>query len=188
MSCCLATQTTARPGGLHRSRRTDEPGTPRSDDGAARAPCAGAQRFHSDRMSIRHEEPPPAPDAEASEHLALLRGARSPQKSAATLLLAQFREGYWLNRLTRDPALNAVRRDGEASSVDWDRVLELLRSPGRLDDAALNPQTAGACLAVLEIAASLAAGHPLDLGEAARRLPRREWSRILSSIRRIAQA
>jgi hypothetical protein len=64
--------------------------------------------------------------------------------------------------------------------------VDLLGVPGALDDGRLEPGTMGPHLAALEIAASLAVGHPVDLCRAARRLPASDWRDIISRIENAA--
>ncbi|MFE1879551.1 CBS domain-containing protein [Streptomyces diastatochromogenes] len=95
------------------------------------------------------------------------------------MVLASFRGGYWLRRFIEEPALGAVEPHDRPTAVNWAGVLELLRTPELLDDHRREPGTMGPHLTVLEIAASLAAGHPLDLRRAAMQLSGAEWRDVL---------
>lgn len=96
------------------------------------------------------------------------------------MVLASFRGGYWLRRFIEEPALSAaVEPYDRPTSVNWAGVLKLLRTPELLDDNRRGPGTMGPHLTVLEIAASLAAGHPLDLRRAAMQLSGAEWRDVL---------
>jgi len=109
----------------------------------------------------------------------LVAGVGNYQMRRATIALGLFRDGYWLRRFVEDPALSgAVKPEGQPTWVDWDRVAELLETPELLDDDDLEPGTMGPHLAVLEIAASLGGGRPVDLKHAARVLPAAEWRRL----------
>jgi hypothetical protein len=114
-------------------------------------------------------------------HLArqLMEGVGNHQMRRATVVLACFRDGYWLRRFVQQPALGAVEPLDRPTSVNWARVADLLRMPERLDDDGLEPGSMGAHLAVLELAASLAVGHPADLRRAALQLPKAEWRDVL---------
>ncbi|WP_333772487.1 hypothetical protein [Streptomyces sp. IBSBF 3136] len=109
----------------------------------------------------------------------LVEGVGNHQERKATVVLASFRGGYWLRRFTEEPALDAVRPHDRPTSVDWVRLRELLRRPELLDDGRREPGSMGPHLAVLEIAVSLAAGHPLDLCRVAMQLSGAEWRDVL---------
>ncbi|MEU3827494.1 hypothetical protein GT045_14430 [Streptomyces sp. SID486] len=105
----------------------------------------------------------------------LVEGVGNHQMRRATLVLAFFRDGYWLRRFVEEPELGAVVPRDRPASVNWAGVRELLRTPELLDDGRREPGTMGPHLAVLELAASLAAGHPIDLCRAATQLSGAEW-------------
>ncbi|MFE2103852.1 MULTISPECIES: hypothetical protein [unclassified Streptomyces] len=109
----------------------------------------------------------------------LVESVGNHQMRRATVVLASFRGGYWLRRFIEEPALDAVEPYDRPTSVNWAGVLKLLRTPALLDDNRREPGTMGPHLTVLQIAASLAAGHPLDLRRAAMQLSGAEWRDVL---------
>ncbi|MEU1134771.1 hypothetical protein ABZ383_33780 [Streptomyces sp. NPDC005900] len=110
----------------------------------------------------------------------LVHGVGNHQMRKATVLLAFFRNGYWLRRFTDESGLNAVEPADDPTSVNWTRVRELLTDPDLLDDPRIEPGSMAPHLAILGIAASLAAGHPVDLRQAALQLPGTDWRRAMS--------
>ncbi|MEU7427923.1 hypothetical protein [Streptomyces sp. NPDC040750] len=109
----------------------------------------------------------------------LVEGVDNPQMRQATVVLAYFRAGYWLRRFSEEPMLGAVVPTDRPTSVNWASVLELLGTPELLNDHRREPGTMGPHLTVLEMAASLALGHPLDLRRAAMQLSGAEWRDVL---------
>ncbi|MFI6653208.1 hypothetical protein ACIBI8_37165 [Streptomyces sp. NPDC050529] len=129
----------------------------------------------------------PSPRRTLPEGLQLLRqlnhGAGNYQMRKATSLLGFVKDGYWLCRFAHDSALAGVLEPAKhPTSMNWDQVVEYLRTPQVLEDNDLEPGTMGPHLALLEIAASLAVGHPVDLCRAALVLPAREWREILERL------
>lgn len=117
----------------------------------------------------------------------LLAGVGNHQMRRATHLLGFCQDGYWLCRFAHDPALaGALEPADHPTSVNWNRVVELLSTPEALEDDDLEPGTMVTHLMLLEIAASLAAGHPVDLCRAARVLPAAEWRDVLSRMENAA--
>ncbi|MGX1885784.1 hypothetical protein [Streptomyces sp. NPDC055287] len=151
----------------------------------------------------------PAPRRAVPEGVRLARWLTASvgnlQMRRATVVLGFYRDGYWLRRFVHDPAFSGsieqpidpqvwqlvngrhsvpaspVRAE-DSASVNWDRVVALLGSPDALDDGDLEPGAMGPHLAALEIAASLAVGHPVDLCRAARVLPAADWRDLFSRI------
>ncbi|MFG2603238.1 hypothetical protein ACGFT2_06795 [Streptomyces sp. NPDC048514] len=109
----------------------------------------------------------------------LVQGVGNHQMRRATVVLAFFRDGYWLRRFIEEPALGALEPPDRPTAVNWAGVLELLRTPELLNDNRREPGTMGPHLTVLEMAASLAVGHPLDLRRAAMQLSGAEWRDVL---------
>ncbi|OXY89639.1 hypothetical protein [Streptomyces diastatochromogenes] len=128
---------------------------------------------HADELSVLQ-----APQAAVLARQ-LVESVGNHQRRRATVVLASFRGGYWLRRFIEEPALGAVEPPDRPTAVNWAGVLELLRTPELLDDHRREPGTMGPHLTVLEIAASLAAGHPLDLRRAAMQLSGAEWRDVL---------
>ena len=117
----------------------------------------------------------------------LTTGFGNWQMRCGTHLLGFCQDGYWLLRFAHDPALAGVLEPADRpTSVNWDRVVQLLNTPGALEDDALEPGTMGPHLALLGIAASLAVGHPVDLCRAARVLPAADWRDILARMENAA--
>lgn len=117
----------------------------------------------------------------------LTTGVGNWQMRRGIHLLGFCQDGYWLRRFAHDPALTgALEPAVRPTSVNWDRVVELLDTPGALDDDDLEPGTMGPHLALLGIAASLAVGRPTDLCRAARVLPAADWRDILARMENAA--
>ncbi|MFE2184392.1 hypothetical protein [Streptomyces sp. NPDC059455] len=129
------------------------------------------------------------------------------QMRRAAIVLGFYRDGYWLRRFVQDPALSGTIEPTDPqvwqlvggqyivpplnctetpASINWDRIVDLLRTPGALGDDDLEPGAIGPHLAALEIAASLAVGHPVDLCHAARVLPPSDWREVVCRIENAA--
>ncbi|MFE1515722.1 hypothetical protein ACFW9I_02635 [[Kitasatospora] papulosa] len=133
----------------------------------------------------------PTPRLALPERIQLARqltaGVGNWQMQRGTHLLGFCQDGYWLRRFAHDPALaEALEPADRPTSVNWDRVVELLNTPGALEDDDLEPGTMGPHLALLEIATSLAVGRPVDLCRAARILPAADWRDILARMENAA--
>lgn len=133
----------------------------------------------------------PTPRRTLPEEIQLVRqlnaGVGNYQMRCGTLLLGFCQDGYWLRRFAHDPALAGVLEPADhPRTLDWDRVVGLLATPGGLEDDDLEPGTMGPRIALLDIAASLAAGHPVDLCRAARGLPAADWRDILARMENAA--
>jgi len=118
----------------------------------------------------------------------LMIGTGNWQMRRAIHLLGFCQAGYWLRRFDRDWRVSVLEPPWvpEPTSVNWDRVVELLDTPGALEDDDLEPGTMGPHLALLEIATSLAVGRPVDLCRAARILPAADWRDILARMENAA--
>ncbi|MFD9426423.1 MULTISPECIES: hypothetical protein [unclassified Streptomyces] len=113
----------------------------------------------------------------------LLAGVGDYQMRRAIILLGHCQDGYWLCRFSRDSALAGILEPAEhPASMDWDQIVELLRTPEVLKDDHLEPGALDPRLALLEIAASLGTGRPVDLRRAACVLPASEWRDLLGRI------
>ncbi|MEE1736622.1 hypothetical protein [Streptomyces sp. BE147] len=113
----------------------------------------------------------------------LLAGVGNYHMRRAIILLGYCQNGYWLCRFTHDPALAGILEPAEHPALlDWVQVVQLLRTPEVLKDDDLEPGAMDCRLVLLEIAASLGAGRPVDLRRAARVLPAAEWRDLLGRI------
>src|SRR5690606_30035468 len=81
----------------------------------------------------------PTPRRTLPEEIQLVRqlnaGVGNYQTRQGTLLLGFCQDGYWLLRFAHDPALAGVLEPADhPRTLDWDRVVELLATPGGLED------------------------------------------------------
>lgn len=114
----------------------------------------------------------------------MLRNAQPSlqEKAARDLLIA---EGTWLRRgdFTRTcihvlPAEELLDPARPVALIDWEKVRTLVADP---------PPCSRSELSVLEVALSLAAGHPVDLGQCLPRLDRTNSCLVIEALERAAQ-